>query len=124
MRYVRRKLLPAAWIALCAMLAAAFAPLVTQSLAFAESAPWGEICSANGLRAMPSGDAPVPGGGGHAGHCPYCSTHAGSFGLPPPAQFGVLVPARRAAAPVGQVIAPRPRHAWLAADPRGPPVFS
>lgn len=60
----------------------------------------------------------------HFEHCPFCFTHAGSFGLTA-AQAFVLPQANGASAmPALFYRAPAPLFAWTRSQPRAPPVFS
>ncbi|MDB5823483.1 MAG: hypothetical protein JWR21_2187 [Herminiimonas sp.] len=60
----------------------------------------------------------------HFEHCPFCFTHAGSFGLPFVAS--IVIPALGAAtiAPFLFYRAPRPLFAWTAPQSRAPPFLS
>lgn len=95
MHRIARHLNAYAWIAALAILFNALAPVVSHAQARAGATQM-EICTAMGVAmvSMPaSSDQPDP---GHLlkamSHCAYCSTHAGSFGLPPEAMplFAVL----------------------------------
>jgi hypothetical protein len=56
--------------------------------------------------------------------CGYCLTHAGSHGLPPPAQAPLALLDGTESRPFLFHHAPRPLAVWLAAVPRGPPAFA
>ncbi|QDF97015.1 hypothetical protein CJ010_10990 [Azoarcus sp. DD4] len=141
-----------AWIASYAILLGALAPAVTQTLAWlergsADKATSLEVSAAadiltsvgaeeDGHEACESHeghaghqDQGLEGheGGGHeaagSGHCPFCGTHAGSFGLPPTERPAAAQPAgTHAFRPHLYDHAPRPLFAWAAAHPRAPPV--
>ncbi|WP_334190449.1 DUF2946 domain-containing protein [Noviherbaspirillum sp.] len=60
----------------------------------------------------------------HFEHCPFCFTHAGSFGLAP---FSAVIVAPAAGASILPVLfyrSPSRLFAWTAAQPRAPPVFA
>src|SRR6478735_8106385 len=87
------------WIACIAVLLSALAPAVARVLA-ATNTPFGlsaEMCSTNKavLSASPADDranrSPLPSDHTlHLDHCPYCQTHAGSFGLVPVAASALV----------------------------------
>ena len=64
------------------------------------------------------------GGSWHFEHCPFCFTHAGSFGLAPVIflanQMGMSV----ALCPALFYLSPHPLFAWTSAQPRAPPAVS
>jgi hypothetical protein len=60
----------------------------------------------------------------HFEHCPFCFTHAGSFGLPFVASIVIPTVTATTLAPLLFYRAPRPLFAWTAAQPRAPPFFS
>ena len=119
------------WIACLAILLNALAPSISHALAAHKGSPSRliEICTVAGTRVVADGDAAMSKPAGSDAqhrealeHCPYCSIHAGSDGLPPPALI-VLQPADRGAAmPLLFYAAPRPLFSWSAARPRGPPL--
>jgi len=127
------------WIAIAAILLNALVPTV--SLAFgpaqkritSASSDWIEICSSLGsswvkldlggqvlaqTTQKPLGSPEAS----HGGHCPYCLTHAASFGLPPApkvavplwSQVAALLPQRAA-----HGLSPR---LWRAPAARAPPA--
>lgn len=113
------------WMALLAILMMAAAPLVSQVVG--ADREWQEICGVGGARWVQT-DAAAPGpdlpqSPAHLlDHCPYCSLHADTLGMPPaplaalPALPGVLFPP-------AFLQAPSTLHAWLTAQPRGPPLL-
>ncbi|GAB4217869.1 MAG: hypothetical protein Fur007_21400 [Rhodoferax sp.] len=137
---VRRRLV-STWIAIAAIWLNALMPTV--SLAFDVARPsvrqgnaaggdWIEICSVQGsswVRLDQDGqvleqtwqkpaDAPA---GGHECHCPYCLTHAASFGLLPVTGLELKVqPAVVVRIPVVGPAA-QPRLTWLRPAARAPP---
>lgn len=64
------------------------------------------------------------GGNWHFEHCPFCFTHAGSFGLAPviflASQMGMSV----TLCPALFYLSPHPLFAWTSAQPRAPPAIS
>ncbi len=64
------------------------------------------------------------GGKWHFDHCPFCFTHAGSFGLSPVIflanQMGMSVALR----PSLFYLSPQPLFTWTSAQPRAPPALS
>ena len=80
----------AAWIACFAILLAALAPSISQAVANAKQesgSGWAEICSVAGIRFVQVDDGAADEKSGAKAmqmeHCAFCSTHAGSVGLPP-----------------------------------------
>jgi hypothetical protein len=57
-------------------------------------------------------------------HCPYCFTHAGSFGILPSHDLAVVKLALSQPYPQLFYRSPYPLFAWISANPRAPPVFS
>lgn len=119
-----------AWIASFAILLGALVPAVSQLMAAAggDEARWLEVCTVAGTElvsvAVEHGDRSQD--GKHAPamgeHCPYCFTHAGSFGLPP-ADLPVFALAGGAdVLPPLYYAAPRPLFAWAGSQPRAPPL--
>ncbi len=127
------------WLAILAILLNALAPAMTHALArsgsdagLSVSSTWFEVCSAQGTtwaRLAPNGsliektskrpaDAPAT---SHDPHCPYCVTHAASFGmLPPPVAVAPAWALTFELSPSQQ----EPAHdhaAWLAPAARAPP---
>lgn len=117
----------AVWIACLAILAAALMPTVAAAMQ-AKSSFLGDICTAAGLK-VGAAPAQTDDGAGtkaahHLKHCPYCFTHAGSFGLPPDSAIVLPAAAGRFEHPLLFYRAPRPLFAWTAAQPRAPPFLS
>ena len=106
----RRTRFLAAWLALLAVLSAAFVP----TLARAAAAPaWAEVCSADGTRGLPEGAHALE-------HCPFCALN-GAPALPAAAAAGLAAPPLSHARPLtaGELTAPAP--AWRGAQARAPP---
>jgi hypothetical protein len=124
----RRRL--TAWIACFAILLASLAPAVSHALAAAGKGGfslWAEICSAEGPRLQnveshAAHDTAPTEHGMHFEHCPFCLTHAGSVALPSSAEPILLLPAGSPVQPLLFFHAPRPLFAWVAAQPRAPPL--
>jgi hypothetical protein len=116
------------WLALFAVLLNALVPTVSHALAASRPAIPIDVCSVDGGAPFAAAAALLMqedhGAMGLAGDCGYCLAHAGSHGLPPPVH-ALLVPALGAEPrPFLFHRAPRPLAIWLAAVPRGPPVFA
>ncbi|MED5620353.1 DUF2946 domain-containing protein [Ideonella sp. BN130291] len=128
MLFSRRHLRSFTRLALLAMLAFALVPGLSRVLSHARgvSAGWAEICSAQGVPRAVQADASLPepasSGAGHLDHCPMCSVTSHAAGLPP-APLSVAAPAVREGRPRLFYAAPRPLFAWLAAQPRAPPLI-
>ncbi|MGE5622679.1 MAG: DUF2946 domain-containing protein [Bacillota bacterium] len=119
-----------AWIACLAILMAALAPAISHALAASgkgSSAAWDEVCTVDGVKSLHEHGAHDSGpadNGMHFEHCPFCFTHAASFGLPPSAQTFIPLAAGSPVRPLLFFHSPRPLFAWAAAHPRAPPVVS
>lgn len=120
----------AAWIACFAILLAALAPSISQVVANAKQesgSGWAEICSVAGIRFVQVDDDGAADGksGGKAmqmEHCAFCSTHAGSVGLPPASPvLPLLVASGTAIFPALYYRSPAPLFIWSAAQSRAPP---
>lgn len=127
MRVVRRDRRLTGWIAALAILLASLAPALSHALASATGSGWVEVCTAQGSKWVQAG----PDGGEHAPasahlleHCPYCSLHTPSLGLPPAAPPVPGLLPRVHEAPRAWLPAPRTLHPWVRAQPRAPPLFS
>jgi hypothetical protein len=145
-RYRRRV---AAWIACFAVMMASLAPSISQALASRtlESLSQEKICSlthsqASGTNIDPhashgshqtsdaakvdnaphSGHSPQK--GMHFEHCPFCFTHAGSFGLLPAVATNLPAVTGSPVLPLLFFQSPRPLFTWISAQPRAPPVVS
>ncbi|TFW10022.1 DUF2946 domain-containing protein [Oxalobacteraceae bacterium OM1] len=117
----------AVWIACLAILVAALMPTVAAAMQ-AQSSFLGDICTAAGLKVGAAPDSTPDGAGSkaanHLKHCPYCFTHAGSFGLPPGGGIALPVAAGMVEHPSLFYRAPHPLFAWISAQPRAPPVLA
>jgi hypothetical protein len=135
--YMQRNRTLFSWLAILTILLNALAPAVTHALGQtgavgAAPSAWLELCSTQGstwVRLDPHGvvleqtrqkpaDAPE---GLQTAHCPYCATHAASFGLLPPSAEAFALPA------FALEVAPHPGFAavssvnWLVPAARAPP---
>ena len=121
----------AAWIACFAILLAALAPSISQAVANAKQesgSGWAEICSVAGIRFVQvlqaDGGAADEKSGGKAmqmEHCAFCSTHAGSVGLPPSPVLPLPVITGTAILPSLYYQSPFPLYIWSTAQSRAPP---
>ncbi|WP_254926637.1 DUF2946 domain-containing protein [Janthinobacterium sp. PC23-8] len=120
------------WLAILAVLFAAIAPSISHALAApAVSVPSSllmQICTVDGMvdvgvdvgEKKPGVDPVV-----HAfEHCPYCSTHAGSFALLPGLSPNFAVSGGHDSYPPLYYRAPAPLFLWSSGNPRAPPVLS
>lgn len=116
-----------AWIAMLAILFGMSIPSVSCAMMASAVATgqYMEICTAQGVAMMPV-DAGGTGGDAmakHAGHCAGCSAHATPAALPPAPGFVLAAQSGHDAYPPLFYRSPRPLAAWVAANPRGPPVL-
>ena len=119
-------------MALLAMLALAVLPTLSRAWGLgaetARSHALVEVCTAEGLRTMPSGDmGHEPSPAHHADafeQCAHCVLGAAPL-APPSPMFLCQPPDQRArAVPALFLQAPHTLHAWAAAQPRAPPTRS
>jgi type II secretory pathway pseudopilin PulG len=121
----------AAWIACFAILLAALAPSISQAVANAKQesgSGWAEICSVAGIRFVQVDDDGGADGksGGNAmqmEHCAFCTTHAGSVGLPPSPVLPLPVTTGTAIFPALYYQSPAPLFIWSTAQSRAPPAL-
>ena len=121
----------AAWIACFAILLAALAPSISQAVANAKQesgSGWAEICSVAGIRFVQVDDGASDGGKSDGKamqmeHCAFCSTHAGSVGLPPSPVLPLLVASGTAIFPALYYQSPAPLFIWSTAQSRAPPAL-
>lgn len=115
-----------AWIATLAILAAALAPALSQAAYdLSGDASWLEICTAYGVQRIAVDADPQSSGDGAkllAGHCNYCSFHAGLAVLPSLATASVPSPDGDVAVTAYPRLLPRSSLAWSASRPRAPPA--
>ena len=117
------------WLALFAVLLNALAPTVSHALAASRPVIPVDVCSVDGGAPFAAAAALLMQDEQHAGmgalaDCGYCLVHAGSHGLPPPVHALPALVDGAEPRPFLFHHAPRPLAVWLAAVPRGPPVFA
>ncbi len=133
----RRRLL-STWIAIWAIVLNALVPTLSLALDTSRAEPtpvvghWIEVCSVSGsLWVLLDADgqwlaqsSQRPEGtqdSAHDGHCPYCLTHAASFGLLPPTVSG-LAPWPGVVDSAAPTAPPLPQQlVWLTPAARAPP---
>lgn len=120
----------AAWIACFAILLAALAPSISQAVANAKQesgSGWAEICSVAGIRfvqVVQGDDGAADGKAMQMEHCAFCSTHAGSVGLPPASPVLPLpVASGTTIFPALYYQSPSPLFIWSTAQSRAPPAL-
>lgn len=124
----------AAWIASFAILLVTLAPTISHAVAAVKTSggAWMEICSIAGFKATKveadhqhagPGSAPVE-HELHFEHCPFCSTHGGSLGLPPSAGFTLPATDGAQFLPFLYYRSPTPLFIWARAQSRAPPFAS
>jgi hypothetical protein len=121
-----------AWIASFAILLSALAPSISHAINAANNSgsTWTEICSVVGTKIAKVDSAQNPTSQApadkvmHFEHCPFCSTHAGSVGLPPAIDLTLPVVSNTLTLPSLFYQSPRPLFIWAAAQSRAPPFNS
>ncbi len=123
----------AAWIACFAILLAALAPSISQAVANAKQesgSGWAEICSVAGIRFVQLVQVDDGAADGKSGgkvmqmeHCAFCSTHAGSVGLPPSPVLPLPIASGTAIFPALYYQSPSPLFIWSTAQSRAPPTL-
>jgi hypothetical protein len=116
------------WIAGLAVLMAALAPVISQAVQSVAGPGWTLVCTPSGskwLRADepgPEGQAPAHDAAHLFEHCPYCSLHAATLGMPPISVGLPALPLTHAAH--RRYIAATPTlQVWPTAQSRGPPAI-
>jgi hypothetical protein len=111
------------WIGVIAILLGTLLPL-HGTAASRSSGHWIEVCTMQGMQAVPNPDAPDPADAGrHAGDCLYCALGLDSPGLPPAPVLATVAAAIGAhALPRLFYQSPHPLFAWITPSPRAPPV--
>ena len=115
------------WIALAAMLAFALLPTLSRAMAFAGGGGgWAEVCTPQGMRLVPTGDAEPAGASAQAGiqldHCAFCSMATDGAAPLPAVAPALHLPLNGAEPPQRFLQAAVTPHAWRTAQPRGPPA--
>jgi hypothetical protein len=111
-------------LALVAMLAFALLPALSRAMAGAAAdAAWTPVCTSDGMRWMSRAADPGPASTAvHLDRCALCALTAdGAAPLPVQAAALRLRP-QVGETPLPHATALRARHAWPAAQPRGPPL--
>lgn len=117
----------ASWFAALTFLLVSLAPAWGHGLAAATSGSWIEICTTQGSLWIQPGDdgaERAPASAHVLEHCPACSLHAPTLGLPPAAHLAHLPLRLSHELPHACLAAPRTLHAWVRAQPRAPPLFA
>jgi hypothetical protein len=116
------------WMAIAAILLAAFAPSLSAAFGVGKAPSWIEVCTAQGsnwvLANGDVGDEQAPAHGHSLDQCPYCSLHTPGLETPPTGLHSILRVDLAHAAPLAFLPSPRVVHARLSAQPRAPPLFS
>jgi hypothetical protein len=116
-----------AWLALLALVLGSLAPAWAHALSGSRVPAWVEVCTAEGPQWVSMGASgsgatgPALPSAGHTEHCPYCSLHAPTPGLPPAAAEGLPRLARVYSVPGAPAQAAQHEPVWLNARPRAPP---
>jgi hypothetical protein len=118
-----------AWIAALAILLSFVAPSISLAIAANETGTSAliEVCSTNGIKFVrvaddrdgKSGTPSAP--PSHAGHCPFCCTHSGSFGLPPSGTPSMALVGGHQHFTSTASVSPLSARVWQSAQPRAPP---
>ncbi|MGK5077070.1 DUF2946 domain-containing protein [Janthinobacterium sp. HLX7-2] len=123
------------WFACLAILLNTLSPSLSYAFASLHANANGaavEICSASGavytqaylVPAFKAAQSTTDSVLHHIEHCPFCMSHAGSAGLPPPLSSPLAVIAGHDRYPSLFYQAPQTQFAWLGASPRGPPSLA
>lgn len=118
------------WFACLAILLNALSPSLSYAFASLQANANGttvEICSASGAvytqaYLAPAARSTTDSVLHHIEHCPFCMSHAGNVGLPPPTLSPLAVTTGHDHYRPLFYQAPRAPFAWLGASPRGPPL--
>ena len=128
MRTLRAHRRFAIWLAAIAVLFGAIAPSISHALGSSRVAAWMEVCSVQGatLRQVDSTDKreSLPTGKHLLEHCPYCSIHLPTLGVPASVWNAPLRMDLRDGFPIAFFATARTLHAWVSAQPRAPPLNS
>lgn len=122
----RRRL---AWLSLFAALIATFMPTAVRAMsAWQGDAVMIALCTAKGVQYIVSAnDAQAPSPSQHAvqdDHCPCCVAGAcAALALPGPSASVVML-SGKPPSPAAFLFSPRPLHAWVTDQARGPPTTS
>ncbi|HEU5296912.1 MAG TPA: DUF2946 domain-containing protein [Burkholderiaceae bacterium] len=117
------------WAALLALLLATLAPSVAHALRHArgDTLPWSQLCSASGgTRVVFESQPGEPGSTPHAHafeQCGFCALHSQGWAPAPAVGALALRGDLHATLPLAQPLPVQTRRAWLAAQPRAPPLL-
>lgn len=111
------------WLAAWAILAAAFAPMVSRVMAAADPQAWAEVCTQFGAKRvlLASDDSPQTSPSSPMEHCAYCVAAHHGAALPPSALAAWQPIALQFELPRLFLVAPHPLFAWSPALARAPP---
>jgi hypothetical protein len=119
-----------AWLAMLAMVLAAFAPTLAQAVAAStDRGDWVQVCSASGMFWVKTDgaglDASSPSAEGLpmadiGMQCPWCLLHSPAV-APPPVSALLATVANPVQLPARATAAPPPAGLWIAAPARAPP---
>jgi Protein of unknown function (DUF2946) len=115
-----------AWVASIAIVLTALAPAISHALQDQPAKSWIEICTTRGARWIAAAADPaqgIPAPAHVVEHSPCCLLQ-GNAAAPPPSLLVVALLAVHFEAPRLFLAGQRTLHAWLAAQPRGPPQLS
>ena len=118
------------WAALLAFVLATLAPAIAHALRHTRGGtlPWSQLCSATGVkRVLFESQAGEPGSAPHAHafeQCAFCALHQGGWAPPPGVVAHAMRSDLRSAAPAPHAAPVPPLLAWLAAQPRAPPLHT
>lgn len=120
-----------AWLAILALLAGALSPTLAQAMvAGSDRADWLEVCSVSGMvwvkadtgevsDHQPDDGQPVSSA---VQHCPWCTLHGASAGLPPVDPPAFVLGERATDLPPAFYRAPVGATVWASAHSRAPPL--
>jgi Protein of unknown function (DUF2946) len=108
------------------MVLMALAPAISHALQDKPAKSWVEICGTRGALWIAASADPAQGtpGPSHFGEHPPCCLVQGHAAAPPPSLYVVALLGVRFESPRLFLAGQRTLHAWLAAQPRGPPQRS
>lgn len=116
------------WIAILAILMASLAPAISHAVGTSSPTSWTDICTSTGAkRVSVDGDAAgkrsIPGAAHLLEHCPSCSLHGDTLGMPPAPAATMTIVLMPAEVPAAFLHAERTLGVWASAQPRAPPVL-
>ena len=116
------------WIAILAVLMASLAPTISHAVGTSSPTSWADICTSTGAKRVSvdgdaAGKSSIPGAAHLLEHCPSCSLHADTLGMPPAPAATITVVLMPAEVPAAFLHAERTLDVWASAQPRAPPVL-